>query len=135
MNIIRKIVTAGVAALALGGMAATTAASTASASANPIVYSGRHGWTPNGPPSTIVLQTYRGHWLVWIRSIHWQRTNKGTGEIEFKSPVRRGYSHDWGSLHVSDIKTHHGVRYYDVLRFSGGNAATWHNGHWNYNGQ
>jgi hypothetical protein len=130
---IAAAIAASAAILATGGSVALASAPASASTRPPVVYNGMHGWRTNGPPSTIVLQTYRGHWLYYIRGIHWQRSNRGTGELKIKNSGGPGYTDYYGSLHASHIKTHRGVRYYDILNFyAGGNDfnASWHNGRW-----
>ena len=133
MNIIRKIVTAGVASLALGGMAATTAATASPAAANPrpVIYMAAgqvYHWTmPSVRPGTVYLgwipSTNRLYGLQRMRYSHWSNHSayghgtvivaKGSGD--FHAPKYPA------SAYITDVKTHHGTRYFATMkiRYSG----------------
>jgi hypothetical protein len=145
MNIMKRVFTAGVAALALGGMAATTAATTASASTKPVVYSGAHGWRTNSLPGKITLQTYHGRAIFYISHIKWEFNDKGGAHNNWTA-LGNGREHafdsdgrwhsSYGSVDATTPKWHNGVRYYYRLYFAGPTiyqafAFVWRNGHWN----
>jgi hypothetical protein len=132
MNIIRKIVTAGVAALALGGMAATTAATAAPASTAaptaaakhlPVLYGSMGGrWHSNGVrPYAIGLGA---DWV--INKMSWFRWN-GSSAYGSGKEVTGGYGNNgkpftdrwWVRITLTDVKYHHGRPYYDHMKMVG----------------
>jgi hypothetical protein len=126
MNIMTKIVTAGVAALALGGMAATTAAtaapvSTAALAASkhlPVLYGSMGGrWHSNGVrPYAIGLGA---DWV--INKMSWFRWNGssayGSGK-EIAGDATHVYRW-WVRITLTDVKYHHGRPYYDHMKMVG----------------
>ena len=131
MNIIRKTVTAGVATLALGGMAATTAASaapvstiapTAAAKHLPVLYAAMgQAWYSNGVrPRSIALGA-----LWTVRKMSWSHWNSSSAYGSGKE-VTGGYDSKgqftyrwWVRITLTDVKYHNGRPYYAKMKMVG----------------
>ncbi len=141
MNIISKTVTAGVAALALGGMAATTAATTASASPASThqtralqykVINGHWRETASVRPSRInIITQVRPVVTTYIKGIHWSSwkhsSASGYGTIYYKNSGGLGWTHRGASIHLGGLFGEApSYLYYGLLK-TDGSRYTWSN--------
>ena len=160
MNIIRKIVTAGVATLPIGGVAATMAATAAPASTAPVAVSARpqsRGHSvfilePNyshGPERGTVLafNTPQSHFQLtegpsgWVAGTHWRVWNNSTAIGTGRFWVSDVGTWTQGRVRVLLTRPHYGAivnghnhKYFTRLRMIGAGVTGYYKWYWSSGG-
>ena len=119
MNIIQRVAI-GVTALALGGMAATTAVTAARTSPVPVIYQTFGNY--RGP--VMIRPGDDGLGADWgYNRAHWYRWNNSGAYGSAKEFVSAGATYPvyrwWVRITYSKVKHHHGRKYYSKLKMVG----------------
>jgi len=136
MNVVIRIAAIAatpVMALGIASAASVPAARAAAVPSRPVVYNGMHGWRFNRLPGTIVLHTYSGHSTYRITRIHWKFNNRGGAHNNWEARGTGRLMGHRGDLYATNVRWHHGVRYYSILDlYAGGTdySAAWGKGRW-----